>query len=268
VSPFTRGRIAAFAEAGFSATEIAPMVNLRMQTVWNIIRKARNNGYESRRANCGRKKVFGRRSVNRIHRQVVTNQFKPATDIAREMALEIAPAPSLRTVQRILHDDLHMPARRPARKPALIAAQRQKRLQFCRAHENWTEEQWFSVLWSDESIIEQFGTRQCIVRLPEGQRYCSRYVVKTVKHAESVMIWGCCSASEVGELWFMAPGEKINATFYQIVADCCVQQSMDNLQCTIFQQDGATCHTAASVMKFFDDMEILVMDTGQATQLT
>ena len=43
---------------------------------------------------------------------------------------------------------------RPERKPRLTAAMRMKRLAWAREHEDWTEEDWRKVVFSDESTFE------------------------------------------------------------------------------------------------------------------
>ncbi len=42
-------------------------------------------------------------------------------------------------------------SRRPHRVPLLSAKNRERRLQFAQAHQNWTKEGWKNVAWSDES---------------------------------------------------------------------------------------------------------------------
>jgi len=42
-------------------------------------------------------------------------------------------------------------SRRPSQVPLSSTTNRKKRLQFARAHQNWTVEDWKNVAWSDES---------------------------------------------------------------------------------------------------------------------
>jgi len=42
-------------------------------------------------------------------------------------------------------------SKRPHRLPLISSTNRKKRLQFGRAHQNWTVEDWKNVAWSDES---------------------------------------------------------------------------------------------------------------------
>ena len=52
---------------------------------------------------------------------------------------------------------------------------------------------WKSVLWSDESKFEMFGSKRCVVvRRRVGERMISAYVVPTMKHGGGgVMVWWC-----------------------------------------------------------------------------
>ena len=57
---------------------------------------------------------------------------------------------SERTTRRTLKQ-MGYSSRRPHRVPLLSAKNRKLRLQFARAHQNWTIEDWKNVAWSDES---------------------------------------------------------------------------------------------------------------------
>jgi hypothetical protein len=259
VPPLVVGRVLGYAECGYSSADIAAKLGLKARNVRKIIQKARTTGGESQRHKCGRERIFGQRYEHSIRRAVVADPFRTATDIATEMRHTIYPAPSIRTVQDILQKRLDMPARRPAKRPRLNDEQRQARLNFCLEHADWTEDQWREVLFSDESAFEQFGKRKRFVRRPIGERDGERYVIQTVKHCLSVMIWGCIGARGVGELWFFPPGEKINGSTYKMVVESCVAQSMRNVDCSTFQQDGAPCHKAEAVLNYFADNHIRLL---------
>ncbi len=88
------------------------------------------------------------------------------------------------------------------KKPLLRPANILKRLEWAKAHVNWTREQWYKVLWTDESMFQVFGThRRIIVRRAPGERYKKECIVPTMKHGGgSVMIWGALSAYGVPPL--------------------------------------------------------------------
>ncbi|CAJ0925597.1 unnamed protein product [Ranitomeya imitator] len=70
-----------------------------------------------------------------------------------------------------------------ARKPLLRTGNKQKRLVWAKEHKEWTLDQWKSVLWSDESKFEIFGSNHCVfVRRRKGERMDSTCLVPTVKH--------------------------------------------------------------------------------------
>ncbi|CAH2103399.1 unnamed protein product [Euphydryas editha] len=92
-------------------------------------------------------------------------------------------------------------------KPLLTAVQKKKRLKFARDHLNWT---------SDQN-----------------------------KFPASIMIWGCMSAQGVGGMQFV--DGSINAASYQNLLEENFLPSIPSLKrrdSFIFQQDGASCHTA------------------------
>ncbi|XP_073531794.1 mRNA-capping enzyme isoform X3 [Phyllobates terribilis] len=89
-----------------------------------------------------------------------------------------------------------------ARKPLLRTGNKQKRLVWAKEHKEWTLDQWKSVLWSDESQFEIFGSNHRVfVRRRKGERMDSTCLVPTVKHGGGgVMVWGCFAGDTVGDL--------------------------------------------------------------------
>ncbi|CAJ0922022.1 unnamed protein product [Ranitomeya imitator] len=70
-----------------------------------------------------------------------------------------------------------------ARKPLLRTGNKQKRLVWAKKHKEWTLDQWKSVLWSDESKFEIFGSNHRVfVRRRKGERMDSTCLVPTVEH--------------------------------------------------------------------------------------
>ena len=72
---------------------------------------------------------------------------------------------STSTVQRRLRESgLH--GQIAAKKPLLKDTN--KRLAWAKKHEQWTLGQWKSVLWSEESKFEIFGSNQCLCETQSG----------------------------------------------------------------------------------------------------
>ena len=88
---------------------------------------------------------------------------------------------------------------------------KKKRLVWAKKHKEWTSDQWKSVLLSDESKFEIFGsTCHVFVRRRKGERIVSTCVVPTVTHGGgSVMVWGRFAGDTVSDLF------KIQGTLNQ-----------------------------------------------------
>jgi hypothetical protein len=89
------------------------------------------------------------------------------------------------------------------KKPLLKDTNKKKRLAWVKKHELWTLNRWKSVLWSDESKFEMFGSHHHVfVRRRVGERMISACVVPTVKHGGGgVMVWRCFAGDAVSDLF-------------------------------------------------------------------
>ena len=89
------------------------------------------------------------------------------------------------------------------KKPLLKDTNKNNRLAWAKKHEQWTLDRWKSVLWSDESTFEMFGShRHFFVRRRVGERMISACVVPTVKYGGGgVMVWGCFAGDAVSDLF-------------------------------------------------------------------
>ena len=140
----------------------------------------------------GRPAVTSKEQDERLRRYVLRNPFKTAREIKNELPgwSDI----SVRLIQKRLKHKLGLPSRRAAKKPLLTMKMKAKRLQFARKYRSWTSEQWNEVMFSDESKFEIVNSRSVTVRRGSTtNRYADKYVVKTVKHSPSVMMWACFS---------------------------------------------------------------------------
>ena len=80
-----------------------------------------------------------------------------------------------------------------AKKPLLTKRHRRERLDFALAHQDWTVEDWKTVVWSDETKINRLGSdgRIWVWKKP-GEGLSDRLVKETKKFGGgSLMMWGC-----------------------------------------------------------------------------
>lgn len=130
------------------------------------------------------------------------NRFNTANDISAEINRDQDISVSVSTVKRRLRER-GLFGRVAVKKPYLREENRKKRLKFAQQHKNWSIQQWKSVLWSDESKFEIFGSkRQLFVRRNVNELFNPACIVPTVKFVGgSVNVWGYFAYSGAGSLF-------------------------------------------------------------------
>ncbi|EIE86775.1 hypothetical protein RO3G_11486 [Rhizopus delemar RA 99-880] len=125
-------------------------------------------------------------------------------------------------------DRLDFKSYRAAHKPRLTARHRKSRLRWAKEHLNWTEGQWRSVVWSDESrfCVEGSKRGKRVLR-KKGERYDERNIISTVKWGGG----GAMSKKHISIFWQM----RFHPWFTNVTAH--LERDF------IFQEDGASCHT-------------------------
>ena len=122
----------------------------------------------------------------------------------------------------------------------LTQRQRDNRLKFCKRHQQWSEEAWKKVLWSDESTFTVTGcgiTR--VWRRTGSDALEPKFTCKTVTHPDSVMVWGCFGYHGVGSLVVLPKNETVNQYNYLEMLCDHLPDFMEKTQTTLFMQDGA-----------------------------
>ncbi len=99
---------------------------------------------------CGRKCFVDVRDQRRMGRLVRDDRKATVTQITNRYNQGMQNSISEHTTHRTLKQ-MGYSSRRPHRVPLLSAKNRKRRLQFAKAHQNWTIENWKNVAWSDES---------------------------------------------------------------------------------------------------------------------
>ena len=251
-----RAQIIALWEAGVAQVDIGKQLGESKQCVSYTIKRFKDTGSFKSKPRSGRPRVTSKNTDRLIRRASVKHPTASASSISN-----LLPAPvSTRTIQRRLHTEFNLKAYKAAKKPLLSAKNIRDRYTFCKRVENWTSEMWSRVLFSDETIIKQFANRgSAKVRRPPGKRYDPRYIIPTVKHSNSVMIWGSFSMSGRGNLWFLPANTTMNASNYLQLLKDNLQPMMGVRETTIFMHDGAPCHQAKTVKNWLESENIEVL---------
>ena len=152
---------------------------------------------------------------------------------------------STRCVQKTLYRDLKYRSYRSRKKPLINEKQRKKRLAFYNQYKDWTLDQWRKVMWTDESTFAVGVKAPSRVYRKKGADPCDpKYTMNTKKNPQYVMVWGAFSYYGLGDLVILPPKTMVNQHVYINILYDHGQESMDKCQASIFQQDGAPCHTA------------------------
>uniref|UniRef100_A0A9J7Z2I5 Uncharacterized protein n=1 Tax=Cyprinus carpio carpio TaxID=630221 RepID=A0A9J7Z2I5_CYPCA len=84
------------------------------------------------------------------------------------------------------------------------------RLIFCRKYSEWTAEDW------GQTPFRLFGASgKRLVRRRKGERYHQSCVMPTVKHPDTIHVWGCFSSKGVGSLTILPKNTAMNKVWYQ-----------------------------------------------------
>lgn len=193
--------IIAFHKKGDSVRNIAKAVGVSIKGVHATIKRYKDTREYKDRQRTGRPRATTSAEDQSIVLISKRNRRLTAPEVRSQFNSNRNRSVSVTTVKRRLRAAGLM-GRVAVRKPLLRQQNRRKRLQWAKAHKNWTLEDWTKVLWTDESKYEVFGSRRRIfVRRSATERLTPQCVAPTVKHGGgSVMVWGCFAMRGVGDL--------------------------------------------------------------------
>lgn len=214
-----------------------------------------------RKKGSGRPRKTSPRTDQLLKREVMSNPSITALEL-KENHSELLKKVTVRTIQHRLQKDLKLPTRRAAKKPLLTENMKKKRLQFCKKYQHWTSEEWKKVMFSDESTFRLIRGTSKIVRRPrDASRYDPKYTVKTVKHPDSVMVWGAFSGNKGrGGLFFLPKNVTMKSDNYIDVLRDHMVKFWEIHDCNFFMHDGAPAHRSKAVKKFLEDNHINVLE--------
>lgn len=256
ITPRKRAIIQQYHKDGLRQREICKRLKLNKSTVCRLVQHFSRTGSSEAKKSTGRPRITSKRDDIAIGRSARVNPTYSSTQIMLDSGVHA----STRTIRRRLLKEFGLAARRAAKKPLLTDQQRRKRLKFCKERQHWTVENWKKVLFTDETLICQFGSPATFVRRPKGERFNARYTIRTTKHSPKVMVWGSFSYAGRGSLYFVDQGQTVNAEEYKKILTSKVPITMRIHNCQIFQQDSAPAHTAKSVRQWFTSNGIQVLE--------
>lgn len=88
-----------------------------------------------------------------------------------------------------------------------------------------------------------------------------RYTTHTVKHPDSVTVWGSFSYFGQGNLFFFLPKNiRMNQdNYFELILDK-LDECMQKCSADVFVQDGAPCHTAKLITNWFSFCNVTLLN--------
>ncbi len=192
-------------------------------------------------------------------RRVEENRHASSLQLSKEVESQTGVTISCDTIWRTLQRN-GMHGCRPRKKPLLKPRHKKACLEFARAHADKDEDYQDSILWSDETKINVFGTDGFKTEWRrKGEEYKEKCMVPTVKHGGgSVLMCGCMSAAGVGELHFI--DGIMNSQMYCSILKEKMLPSLRALgRRALFQHDKDPKHTSKATVGFLKKNRVKVI---------
>ena len=138
----------------------------------------------------GRQSKLTKREMGFGVQKITTGRKESATDVQRALGNEVGTSASVSTVRRALVECGIGTFVKP-KKPLLSQKNVKARLEWAKAHVDWTIDDWKLAVWSDETKIARFGSdgkRYCWIR--ESESVKPKHVQQTVKHGGGISNFG------------------------------------------------------------------------------
>lgn len=248
-------------ETGNTYKHMAQTLQVSKSVVHRVVKRYRQTGRYTRLAGQGRKRKTVARDDRFLVNRVLRNRTLTSSEVRTELQEVRGVTVSTKTVRRRLKS-AGIKSHVPARGPLLTTCHRVARLNFARNHENWNDEAWSQVLFTDESrfCLKSDDGRVKVWRR-SGERYAQCNIIgKEAYGGGSVMVWGGISMGARTELQVIENG-SLTAVRYvtEILEQVVVPFAPFIGDGFVFMHDNARPHTAAVVVENLRDLEINTM---------
>ncbi|GFV85283.1 hypothetical protein TNCV_929131 [Trichonephila clavipes] len=190
IDDFMRGRIIGKIEEGRKITDVAREFDFAHSVVSRLWKSFKTTGMCSRRHGGGRLRSTTPAEDRYIVLSAKRNRRTTAQQVANQFLAASGKQISRKTVARRLRGG-GLYARRPVVCVPLTRQHRTARLQWCREHHNWTEQDWACVLFSDESRFSlSSDCRRQLIWRESGTAYRPENIQEKDRYPTcSIMVW-------------------------------------------------------------------------------
>ena len=191
----TKENMKALLERGLGHRDISRKLKVSKSTVSKFAKK---KGFESN-PKKGRPKLLSERDENFCAKEVASGRIETAVKLSKVLKQRFDISASPDTISRVLKRK-GFKASEKKKKPFLSPKNTKARLDFAKAHQDWTLDDWKRVIFSDETKINRFNSDgRTWFWSKDSSILNERSVKPTLKHGGGgIMIWGCMTAQGVG----------------------------------------------------------------------
>lgn len=255
-------RAVALIQDGRSQYYVARVLGVSRCKVQRAVKRFNEFGVYTRKNHSGRKKCTSERDNRFITLNVLRDRKLTSVEMKNRLEDVRQVQVSDRTIRRRLFD-IGLRSRRPATGLELLRQHRVGRLRFAREHENWGNEEWSNILFTDESrfCLRTPDGRERIYRRT-GERFLQNHFSPRVSYGGgSVMVWGGISFEARTNLVIMNGGGMTADRYIREVLEPHVVPFAPFIgDDFILMHDNARPHVARIVNEYLAEVEIPVVN--------
>jgi hypothetical protein len=251
-------KIVALRECQKSWKEICSILKIKRSTAQAVVKKNAETGDVKNRKSPGRPKKVkpsGHRVISRFigrNRRATIAQITANYNTGRVEHDMVSAVTMKRTLKT-----MDFKKKAAARKLNISPKNRSLRVRWCRAHSNWTQEDWARIVFTDEVRVALRDDGRVKIWRRRGERYSHGCTTSTSTNRASLMFWGFISADGQGLLLTCSNG--MTAQEYISVMERAAFSSLPSFGRTLMD-DNAPIHRAGIVRAWKEQYDIQCID--------
>ncbi|GFU08170.1 transposable element Tcb1 transposase [Trichonephila clavipes] len=249
-----RGRIIGKIEEGRKITDVAREFDIAHSVISRLWKSFKTTGMCSRRHGGGRVRSTTPAEDRYIVLSAKRNRRTTAQQVANQFLAASGKQISRKTVARRLRGG-GLYVRRPVVCVPLTRQHRTARLQWCREHHNWTEQDWACVLFSAESRFSlSSDCRRQLIWRESGTAYRPENIQEKDRYPTcSIMVWAGIMINGRTRIHVVANGTMTGQRYIDEVLLPHVRLFRGAVgDKFVFMDDNATCHRTLAVQDCLD----------------